>query len=107
MRRMPLQRSLVLLALACACSSDGSNHNANGDGDGDLVMGDGDAPDGPEEAGQKRSIALFDAVRLSSIAEDEHFQSAEQAFDFGAGPFAKVTFVVDLATTCFPTSQWQ
>ena len=115
---MPLQRSLVLLALVCACSSDGSKHNASGDGDsagdGDLTMGDGDAAtgdgdaaEGPEQPGQKRSIPLFDAVRLSSIAEDEHFQSAEQAFDFGAGPFAKVTFIVDLATTCYPTTQWQ
>jgi hypothetical protein len=103
MRRMPLQRFLVLLALVCACASDGSKHDA----DDDASEMDDDASQGPEEPGQKRSIPLFDAVRLSSIDKDPHFQSAEKEFDFGAGPFAKVTFVVDLATTCFPVSQWQ
>jgi hypothetical protein len=119
MRRMPPKRVLLALALLAACSSENNKNpkapGGDGDGDGDQTSDAGDsAPDGgddeplePEPAGTERTLELFDAVRLSSIAEDEHFQSAEADFDFGAGPFAKVTFIVDLDTTCFPFSKWQ
>jgi hypothetical protein len=101
---------LCLLLLACS-SSDGKPHprDAGGDGDEDLDASPEDRHDaGPTEepAGQMRTLPLFDAVRISSIDTDEHFQKAEAELDFGAGPFAKVTLFVDLDTSCFPFSRW-
>jgi hypothetical protein len=114
----------LLLLAACPPADDmledGTvDGSVDGDGTGDvagdpnIVAGDShtvivspgaDQPDEP--AGIARTLALFDAVRLSSDQGDAHFQKAQTELDFGAGPFAKVTLFVDLDTTCFPFSRW-
>lgn len=59
----------------------------------------------PTFSGETEVLPLFDDVRISSIAEDEHFQAADVAVDFGAAPFAEVRLIVDLRSTCFPFEQ--
>jgi hypothetical protein len=99
-----LLASCLALLLACSPQDD---KPAAGDGDGDGDAGQlEDAGARGEPAGEMRTLALFDAVRISSHDTDEHFQKAETAFDFGHGPFEKVTLLVDLATSCFPFSKW-
>lgn len=50
---------------------------------------------------------VFDNVRITSNSAGPNFQQANATVDFGAGPFTKVTLVVDLASTCFPFDGWK
>lgn len=50
---------------------------------------------------------VFDNVRITSNSAGPNFQQANATIDFGAGPFTKVTLVVDLASTCFPFDGWK
>lgn len=53
------------------------------------------------------SVPAFDAIRISSHAEDENFHQATALVDFGEPPFASATLVIDLHSTCFPFESWQ
>ena len=53
------------------------------------------------------TIAALDAVRITSNAAGPNFQQANATIDWHDSPFASVKLVVDLATTCFPFSNWK
>lgn len=53
------------------------------------------------------SITVIDNARISSISEEPNFQQAEGSVPaLHDAPFARVTLVVDLASTCFPFESW-
>lgn len=54
-----------------------------------------------------RTVAVFDRVRIGSQSGAPNFQQSSSDFDFGAGPFARATLVVDLDTSCFPFERWR
>jgi hypothetical protein len=60
-----------------------------------------------EKYGEEFAFKAFDAVRISSHSEDEHFQSATVDVDLGDGPYASATLSVQLRSTCYPFAQWQ
>lgn len=55
---------------------------------------------------QPFEIKAFNRVRISSHSDQPNFQNALTDIDWGDGPFARVTLVVDLESSCFPFDQW-
>ena len=51
-------------------------------------------------------VVIHDYTPILSYGE-EHFQNAFGDFDLGPGPFASVTLIVDLHTSCYPFEKWQ
>jgi hypothetical protein len=98
------------IALA-ACGS--SSNDASGSGGAAGGGGEADASDdsladaGAEEAAAPFDTTLFDDVRITSDSSKPNFQQATVDVDFPAGPFASVTLVADLATTCYPFDGWK
>ena len=90
----PFQASLLLAALALACESTPLDGAA-----GDLEPRD-------DSRGVPTEVLVFDALRISSDAEAEHFQSATTTLDFGAAPLARATLRVELESPCFPFDKW-
>lgn len=87
---------------SCPLSSGGSAGSAgSGAAAAGGMAGAGAGGTGGSE-GEPFSVPVFDDVRISSLGDDENFQNATSDFDWGEGPYAKATLVVDLATTCFP-----
>ena len=78
-------------------------------GGGGMAGMAGSAGTGGADAGfaEPYGVVAFDAVRIHSDSNKPNFQKADVEFDFGSAPFAKVTLVVDLDTTCFPFEKWQ
>lgn len=71
---------------------------------------DADPADGSSDAAPPTtpfSLQVLDDVRISSDGGDPNFQNARGDFDLGPGPFARVTMVVELDTTCFPFERWR
>jgi hypothetical protein len=68
-----------------------------------------DAP--PADAGPADvppvTVTAFADARISSQSDQPNFQRVRAAVDLGAGPFARVTMVVDLRSTCFPFETWR
>lgn len=112
MRTFLFSTFLGAAALAlCGCGS--SSNDASGSGG--AAGGDGaDASDdSPSDAGAEESAAppfdttLFDDVRIGSDPNGPNFQKASVDVDFPSGPFASVTLVADLASTCYPFDGWK
>src|SRR5688500_4973109 len=108
-----MRTCLVALALASfglSCSSDDAGRAPAGTGGSagatDGAAG-GDIDAGVETGPAAYAVPVFDAVRISSDAAQTNFQQAAAEFDFGTGPFTKVTLVVDLGTTCYPFDSWK
>lgn len=97
------------VALTVACSSDPDPTSAADDAgvvEADASSPTADAGSDAPSYGPPRTEQVFDAIRISSIREDEYFQRATVPVDFGEGPFERVTLSVQLETTCFPFSEW-
>jgi hypothetical protein len=73
---------------------------AGASGSGGASGGDGSVP-------EPYGVVAFDDVRIGSDSSKPNFQQASSEIDFGSGPFASATLVVDLDTTCFPFEKWQ
>ncbi len=76
-----------------------------------VVAGCTDAPKeqpekAPADVREPFTVAAFDDVRIVSDFDSENFQKAVTTIDVGDGPFAAVTLVVDLDTSCFPFAKW-
>lgn len=99
-RYFPLFCALIV---TLGCGSEESPKGGTGGGGGSTDAGaEADAaPPAPYQ------VQAFDAVRINSDSSKPNFQHAVSAIDFGAGPFQKVTLVVDLDTTCFPFEKWK
>ena len=82
----------------------GSNTQPADDG---VVDRNSDVQPRPDAGDLSYSTTIFENLRLSSHAEDEHFQSATAKVDFGEGPYASVALEVELNTTCYPFSAWR
>ncbi len=61
-------------------------------------------PSGPTEP---FTIVAFDRTRITSRSEEANFQRARAAIDWGKGPFASATLVVDLESPCYPFRKWR
>jgi hypothetical protein len=114
---------LVFAALTAACgdtkpltrdedrSTTGSTATASGTGGGGGAGGAG-GMGGTASGGSGGAVAApytltpFEATRISSDSSEPNFQHAEADVDLGAGPFASVTLIVDLASTCYPFDDW-
>jgi len=92
------------LASGSACSSEDSSPASTGGSGGDG--GVWDASDAAEESAAAYSVPAFDHVRIGSDSSQPNFQKALADIDWGPGPFAKVTLVADLDTTCYPFEKW-
>jgi hypothetical protein len=53
------------------------------------------------------TMPVFDDGRIGSDQIQPNFRKAEAEIEFGAGPFEKVTLVVDLSSTCYPFDDWK
>jgi hypothetical protein len=53
------------------------------------------------------TLTPFEATRITSDSAGPNFQRAEAEIDLRDGPFASVTLVVDLASTCYPFDEWE
>lgn len=105
MRALP---SAVLVALAAACSNSPAPApvDAGTAVDAPAIV-DAPAKDlGPEDVPPVTVTALDDA-RISSQGGDANFHRVSARVDLGPGPFARVTMVVDLRSTCFPFETWR
>lgn len=105
---------LIFIAAIIGCSDSEAENDANNsqnntqvDMEDDLTTPDM-APDIPEEVeyDDPFDVTVFDDIRISSLRDDENFQSAIRPLDFGDGPFASVIMKVNLDTTCFPFEKW-
>jgi hypothetical protein len=66
----------------------------------DYLDPNDDSPQAPTE------VSVFDAIRISSDAEAENFQSATATVDFGQAPLERATLRVALESPCFPFDKW-
>lgn len=53
------------------------------------------------------TVTAFDDARITSQGDAPNFHRVRAPVDLGAGPFARVTLVVDLRSTCFPFENWR
>ncbi|HEX7663528.1 MAG TPA: peptide-N-glycosidase F-related protein [Polyangiaceae bacterium] len=93
---MILRRAVVLLSVSCtylACSS------GNDDGNGPTPVTDA-GPAAPF------TTTLLDNAHIGSDSSAADFQKATAPVTLTGGPFAEVKLVVDLASPCFPFSNW-
>lgn len=101
--------ALLITVVGC----DGKEATGPAGGSSDAGAGDSgaDAPaDGNAQAGDASSLpgtVLFNRVRINSHSKQENFQRVRAPFDLGAGPFSKVTLTVELASSCYPFTQWK
>jgi hypothetical protein len=58
------------------------------------------------DAAPPYSVAIFDHAHVSSHGDQPDFQKIHASVDLGAASVAKATLVVDLASPCFPFSNW-
>ncbi|MCA9448423.1 MAG: hypothetical protein KC931_14980 [Candidatus Omnitrophica bacterium] len=54
------------------------------------------------DAGEMRSLLLFDDTRISSLESDPNTRSATAEFDLGTDSYQSASLAVDLDSTCFP-----
>ncbi|HEY3358597.1 MAG TPA: peptide-N-glycosidase F-related protein [Polyangia bacterium] len=90
MRRGVLLGAVLALA-ACGSSSPAAPPDA-------AVPADAAAP--------PYTITALDGVRITSLGGEPNFQQASAPVDLAGAPFASVTLVLDLATTCYPFETW-
>ena len=104
-----LLASLVVVA-ASACDESAPPATAT---DAAAVV---DAPDVPADAGAVDvgpadvppvTVSVFADARITSQGDQANFHKVRAPVDLGAGPFARVTMVVDLRSTCFPFEGWR
>lgn len=93
-------RTRTRLALALAAVAVG----CGGHGDG-ATSADAGAPDASPAA--PYTIIAFDDARITSRGGEPNFQRITAPVDLVDGPFASVTLVVDLRSTCYPFESWQ
>ncbi|AKT38933.1 peptide-N-glycosidase F-related protein [Chondromyces crocatus] len=84
----------TLLTTLTACSTETAPDPGPGTG------GAGGAPAAPY------TLQALNDVRISSDANDEHFQQAFADIDLSGAPFASVKLVVELKSTCTPFETW-
>lgn len=95
-----MSRRLLFILLA-ACSS-----TPQPVPDAGAMEPDAGAPDAGRVIAEPYEVKAFEAVRISSISTDEHFQAATASVELRDGPYASAKLVVDLATTCYPFESW-
>ncbi len=107
-----LVAALALVAAGCE-SSDSPGPGGKGGGSGGTPgtggtggSGGGEGGSGGIEVLEPYEVLVFDRARINSKSELPNFQAATEAVDFGAGPFARATLVVQLESTCYPFSTW-
>jgi hypothetical protein len=100
--------ALALVVSTTACSSNESGATVATGGGAGAAGADSGVPDA-SEAGPPAtfSVPAFDQIRIASDSSKPNFQRASVDIDWGPGPFAKVTLVADLGTTCFPFDTWK
>jgi hypothetical protein len=62
---------------------------------------------GPRDAGLPYRVEIFDAGRISSNGSQPNFHILRAPVELVRAPFASVTLVADLSSTCFPFESWQ
>jgi hypothetical protein len=67
--------------------------------------GAGDAADASVEA-SSHTLTLLDDARIGSDPSQPNYRMATAPVKLAGGPFASVTLVVDLTSTCYPFSNW-
>ncbi|HEY0708871.1 MAG TPA: peptide-N-glycosidase F-related protein [Polyangia bacterium] len=95
----------LLLVTGAACDGKQSTGGTGGDDAAADAAAGGDG--GAADASSLPGRVILNRVRINSHSKQENFQRARAPFDLGAGPFAKVTLTVELATTCFPFALWK
>jgi hypothetical protein len=97
-------RSLtVVMTVALLASCGGSSTRSAAD-----AAVDPDGPNGPDGVAAPVTFVAFDHVGIGAAGSTgwPNIGSARAGVDWGAGPFSRVTLVLDLDTTCFPFEKW-
>lgn len=94
-------------------NADTSQNNAVTSGDaGGVDADDGGGDDAGDDVGEPdvgptvETLEVLDDVRITSHSDQPNFQNARGEVDWGEGPFARVTMIVELDTTCYPFDRW-
>ena len=94
-----------------ACSSSGGSGGAPPTDSGatsDDTAASGDATSAVDAGPAPYTVTLFDDARIGSDSTKPNFQKvAVDLPPLHDGPFAKVTLVLDLTSTCFPFDKWK
>jgi Peptide-N-glycosidase F, C terminal len=113
MIRRPRVSAVVLSAAAlmalgwAACGDDAATATgAGGSGGAGGTTGQGGAG-GTAPPAEPYTITAFDNQRISSNPDDPNFHDVFSDIALIDGPFASVTLVIDLDTTCYPFEKWQ
>lgn len=93
----------VLALLACSNGA-AAPRDAGSAVDAGAAEASVDVP--PADAGPS-AFQVFDRVRIASRDDQPNFHRARASFNLGNGPFARVTMIIDLATTCYPFENWR
>ena len=89
------------LSLCLACSSESTPSGGGGSG------GNGGSGGSEPVYADPYSIQAFDQDRIVSDQSAPNFHDIFASVDFHDGPFAAVTLVIDLDSTCYPFESWQ
>src|SRR5438876_492457 len=92
-------RRLALLLAVAACSGGTTTkvRDAEVDASADAQEADAAAP---------YDLVPFDHARIGSQGGQPNFQQVNAPIDLGPGPFASVTLIADLDSTCYPFTKW-
>ena len=93
-------RTLLCLCAALAACGDDTSPARDG------ALPDAAPADSGPDAPAAYELAPFESARIGSQGGQPNFQQVEAEIDLHDGPFANVTMVVDLGTTCFPFAGW-
>jgi hypothetical protein len=104
--RAPLPAVLLVAAAACSSNTPPAQVDA-----GAVLDAPADAPAAAKDAGPADvppvTVAALDDARISSQGDQPNFHRVRAPVNLGAGPFARVTMIVDLRSTCFPFENWR
>ncbi len=105
--RAPFPVWLLLLA-APACSNNNPPATPDAGTPVDVpVVTDRPAEDAGAADVPPVTLTVFDDARITSQSGQPNFQKVRAPVELGAGPFARVTMIVDLRSTCFPFENWR
>ena len=97
---------IAMTALMLGACPDGDGPGSDGGADSQVSDGaDGGAIDaGPQD--DTIEITVFDNARITSVGGDPNFQTITNNFDLGPGPYAQISLLVELDSTCYPFDEW-
>jgi hypothetical protein len=86
--------ALLVMSSLMACTSKPLSEDTSDEGS------------GMEESPSLEIVTVFEATRVSSRADAEHYQRTETLVDFGVASVSRAVLRVELESPCFPFEKW-